>query len=223
MTNGQISRRVDEFLVSRGALVRVNDAGRELGQIIAFNNPTFDVTRSVPTVVMRNEDYGRLSRLLAGGTSVTLEFNIVNTTNWTIGNHAVKFGFDYRRLFPASYSGLYKRQFLPGSIANLVNNTPSAAAIIAPQIFNAILEFPLLLVAGLACRPGVRTTVSAADQQLIEQLHFLRRTHLRHHDRGGRRITIDDRRQVLQAIRRRKAVNARHPFHVWMGDFFEQR
>jgi len=33
------------------------------------------------------------------------------------------------------------------------------AALIAPQIFNAILEFPLLLVAGLACRPGVRATV----------------------------------------------------------------
>ncbi len=79
MTNGQISRRVDEFLVSRGALVRVNDAGRELGQIVAFNNPTFDVTKSVPTVVMRNEDYGRLSRLLGDGTTVTLEFNIVNT------------------------------------------------------------------------------------------------------------------------------------------------
>jgi len=62
------------------------------------------------------------------------QFNIVNTTNWTIGNHAVKFGFDYRRLFPASFSGFYKRQFLPGSIANLVANTPSSAAIIAPQL-----------------------------------------------------------------------------------------
>ncbi len=62
------------------------------------------------------------------------QFNIVNTTNWTIGNYAVKFGFDYRRLFPASFSGFYKRQFLPGSIANLVANTPSAAAIIAPQL-----------------------------------------------------------------------------------------
>lgn len=79
MTSGQISRRVDEFLVARGALLRVNDAGRELGQIIAFNNPTYDITGAVPTVVMRNEDYGRLSRLLADGTAVTLEFNIVNT------------------------------------------------------------------------------------------------------------------------------------------------
>ena len=62
------------------------------------------------------------------------QFNIVDTVNWTFGNHAVKFGFDYRRLFPATFSGFYKRQFIAGSIANLVNNTPSSAAIIAPQL-----------------------------------------------------------------------------------------
>jgi len=49
------------------------------GQIIAFNNRTFDVAKAVPTVVMRNEDYGRISRILADGTPVELEFNIVNT------------------------------------------------------------------------------------------------------------------------------------------------
>ena len=35
-------------------------------------------TKSVPTVVMSNEDFGRISRILADGTEVTLEFNIVN-------------------------------------------------------------------------------------------------------------------------------------------------
>ncbi len=29
---------------------------------------------------MRNEDYGRIARILADGTPVTLEFNIVNAT-----------------------------------------------------------------------------------------------------------------------------------------------
>lgn len=62
------------------------------------------------------------------------QFNVVDTLSWTIGNHAVKFGFDYRRLFPASYSGLYKRAFLPDSIQALVANTPSDATIIAPQL-----------------------------------------------------------------------------------------
>jgi carboxypeptidase Q len=78
LSTNEINRRVDEFLVANGARVRVNDAGREHGQIIAFNNRTFDVTKAVPTVVMRNEDYGRIARILADGTPVELEFNIDN-------------------------------------------------------------------------------------------------------------------------------------------------
>ena len=58
--------------------MRVNDAGREHGQIRAFNNRTFDVNKAVPTVVMRNEDFGRISRILGDGTDVVLEFDIVN-------------------------------------------------------------------------------------------------------------------------------------------------
>ncbi|MFN7917676.1 MAG: M20/M25/M40 family metallo-hydrolase [Vicinamibacterales bacterium] len=77
---GQLAEQVDQFLVSAGALGRVNDAGREHGQIRAFNNRTFDVAKAVPTVVMRNEDYGRLSRLMADGLTVQLELDIVNRT-----------------------------------------------------------------------------------------------------------------------------------------------
>jgi Zn-dependent M28 family amino/carboxypeptidase len=80
MTRADISRRIDEFLLTNAAVLRVNDAGRELGQITAFNNPAYDVSKVVPSVVMRNEDYGRIARILADGTPVTLEFNVVNTT-----------------------------------------------------------------------------------------------------------------------------------------------
>jgi Zn-dependent M28 family amino/carboxypeptidase len=66
------------MLVSNGALVRINDAGRDHGQIRAFHNRTFDTSKAVPTVVLRNEDYGRISRLLANGRTVSLEFTIVN-------------------------------------------------------------------------------------------------------------------------------------------------
>jgi hypothetical protein len=79
MTAAQISRRIDEFLVENGASLRVNDAARENGQIAAFHNSTYDITRVVPTVVMRNEDYGRIWRILDDGTRVELEFTIVNT------------------------------------------------------------------------------------------------------------------------------------------------
>ncbi|MBW8866335.1 MAG: M20/M25/M40 family metallo-hydrolase, partial [Acidobacteria bacterium] len=67
-----------EFLVANGARLRVNDAAREHGQIIAFNNRTYDVAKALPTVVLRNEDYGRIARILADGTPVELEFDIVN-------------------------------------------------------------------------------------------------------------------------------------------------
>src|SRR6266850_3825665 len=79
LTNRQIDEQLDVFLKDNGALVRVNDAGREFRQIRAFNNRTFDVDKALPTVVMSNEDYGRISRILADGTDVVLEFNIVNS------------------------------------------------------------------------------------------------------------------------------------------------
>jgi hypothetical protein len=78
LTANQIAQQVDAFLFANGALVRLNDAGREHGQIRAFQNRTYDTTKVVPTVVLRNEDYGRISRILADGTPVELEFDIVN-------------------------------------------------------------------------------------------------------------------------------------------------
>ena len=78
LSGQQLAEHLDKFLKDNGALVRVNDAGREHGQIRAFNNRSFDVNKAVPTVVMRNEDFGRISRILGDGTDVVLEFEIVN-------------------------------------------------------------------------------------------------------------------------------------------------
>lgn len=78
LNNREIAQQLDAFLKNNGAAVRVNDAGREFRQIRAFNNNTFDVDKVVPTVVMSNEDFGRITRILNDGTAVELEFNIVN-------------------------------------------------------------------------------------------------------------------------------------------------
>ena len=78
LSNTQINDQLYQFLLANGALLRVNDAGRDHGQIRAFANPSYDPTKAIPTVVLRNEDYGRISRLLAAGQTVELEFDIVN-------------------------------------------------------------------------------------------------------------------------------------------------
>src|SRR5262245_45644050 len=74
-----VTLQVNAFLLANGAKLRINDAGREHGQIIAQGgNREYDVAKVPPTVVLRNEDYGRISRILADGTPVELEFAIVN-------------------------------------------------------------------------------------------------------------------------------------------------
>jgi len=78
MTTNEVNLRVNEFLAANKVKLRVNDAFREHGQIRAFQNNTYDVAKVVPTVVMRNEDYGRIARLMENGTPVELEFTIVN-------------------------------------------------------------------------------------------------------------------------------------------------
>ena len=78
LTPRAISRRVDEFLVDSGARLRLNDARLTHGQVVAFGSPTDEAAAGVPSVVLRNEDYGRIARILADGTRVDLEFDIVN-------------------------------------------------------------------------------------------------------------------------------------------------
>jgi hypothetical protein len=78
LTPRALHEQIDAFLVANGALIRINDAGRDHGQIRAFNNPTFDGAKTTPTVILRNEDYGRISRLLDDGRDVTLDIDIVN-------------------------------------------------------------------------------------------------------------------------------------------------
>lgn len=74
----EIANQVNQFFIDSGVVVRVNDAGREHGQIRAFSNGTYDPNKVVPTVVMRNEDFGRVVRLVRGGRAVELEFDIRN-------------------------------------------------------------------------------------------------------------------------------------------------
>ncbi len=78
LTEAQVTGKVDEFLLKNGALVKVMDAGREHGQIRAFANRSYDPEKAIPAVVMRNEDYGRISRILGDGSAVSMQIEIIN-------------------------------------------------------------------------------------------------------------------------------------------------
>jgi len=78
MTAAQVADAVDAMLISGGALVRLNDAARADGIIVAQQHRAYDPTKTIPTVILRNDDYGRIERLLADGEDVRLEFTVTN-------------------------------------------------------------------------------------------------------------------------------------------------
>ena len=74
----QAAEQIDAMLVAGGAVLRVNDAGRGEGIIVAQQNRAYDVTKAVATIVLRNDDFGRIERLLGDGDDVKLQFEITN-------------------------------------------------------------------------------------------------------------------------------------------------
>jgi hypothetical protein len=78
LTPVQAAEQLDAMLIANGALLRINDAARGEGIIVAQQHRAYDITKTVPTVILRNDDYGRVERLLGDGDDVKLQFNIVN-------------------------------------------------------------------------------------------------------------------------------------------------
>ncbi len=74
----QVAEQIDAMLLNGGALMRANDAARGEGIIVAQAHRAYDVAKTVPTVILRNDDYGRVERLLEDGDDVKLAFNVVN-------------------------------------------------------------------------------------------------------------------------------------------------
>jgi hypothetical protein len=74
-----LDERIDAFLLARGALAKITDSGRPHGQIRVFANRTYNAARAVPSIVITNEDYGRMCRVLADGQEIEAEIEILNT------------------------------------------------------------------------------------------------------------------------------------------------
>ena len=80
LTADQLRESLNAWLIANGAVLRVMDAARPHGFIFIAQDRGYDPEKTIPTVTVRNEDYGRIERLVADGEPVKLEFNIVNHT-----------------------------------------------------------------------------------------------------------------------------------------------
>src|SRR5262249_61743340 len=86
LSSREINQKTGEFLAANGALMMIINTAVEAGpqgrmdqrRGRAFNNRNFDPSKFLTTAVTSNEDYGRITPVLADGTPVELEFNIVN-------------------------------------------------------------------------------------------------------------------------------------------------
>ena len=75
----QVEEKLDAFLAANGALAKISDSARAYGQISVFANRTYDAAKAAPGIVIRNEDYGRMCRILADGKTIEMEIEIQNT------------------------------------------------------------------------------------------------------------------------------------------------
>ncbi|MGH7670363.1 MAG: M20/M25/M40 family metallo-hydrolase, partial [Gemmatimonadaceae bacterium] len=79
----EVNVRVTEFLRTHLPALRLNSqgGGRIPGVIVAQNGPGqiyYDTTPQPPAVILRNDDAGRIYRIMEDGTPVSVEFNVQN-------------------------------------------------------------------------------------------------------------------------------------------------
>jgi hypothetical protein len=78
LTTQQINTQLADFLMKNGAALRVADARERLGVVRQQSGNGYDSSKNLPGLLLRNEDYGRIARILHDGTPVSMDFNIVN-------------------------------------------------------------------------------------------------------------------------------------------------
>ncbi len=79
LSSREVGQRIDAFLLSAGVQVRINAAGMIDGLVRAFGNRSYDPSTVVPTVILRDEDFGRLTRLNNCCNTIVVEIEVENT------------------------------------------------------------------------------------------------------------------------------------------------
>ncbi|MFV0387599.1 MAG: M20/M25/M40 family metallo-hydrolase [Pyrinomonadaceae bacterium] len=79
LTPREVNSRILDAINLAKPAVLISDARMRHGTIRAFGNRNSDPESSVPQVILRNEDYGRIWRLVKDGRDVKLQFYIKNT------------------------------------------------------------------------------------------------------------------------------------------------
>lgn len=92
--------------------------------------------------------------------NVQKQFNIVDSLSYNAGNHALKFGVDYRRLAPVSDGGSYKRTLIFNTVSQLVTGVANTVSINAPQVILEPRYDNLSLFAQDTWRLNPRTTLT---------------------------------------------------------------
>ena len=82
LTAAEITGQVDKFLIANGALAKITDSGRAYGIVLQQSTAGYNQnpdSPNLPTLVMGNEDYGRIYRTSTiDGIPVVLRLNIKN-------------------------------------------------------------------------------------------------------------------------------------------------
>jgi len=79
LTTQQVTQRINQFLREYPPALRILNSARAHGIVVAQNQPgqNYDEAGQTPGVILRDEDYGRIWRILQDGTPVNVEVNVV--------------------------------------------------------------------------------------------------------------------------------------------------
>lgn len=76
LTIDEVHQEISGFLAENGALLRVVDSADPRGVLKVETSSGYNLARQLPAVMISNADYGRMARLIAAGTPISIRANV---------------------------------------------------------------------------------------------------------------------------------------------------